>query len=127
MQVTTEDAPTPVGSWQQKSRQIAERRSYRVKIRYALMAIAQLRPREGDSVSALAVTLSLITEGIDRSTTREAVGDAWQLLVDLGIASPVLTKGQRVTSLFEFCEPFGPENVGGVLGWDGCERVSRDE
>jgi hypothetical protein len=99
-------------------------------VRTALAAIADLNPREGDTISATAIFLALVdvsgsSAGADRATIRETVNDAFQLLVDFGIASPVLTKGLRTTTLFDCHESFSPEDVAGVLGWNGLESVCR--
>jgi hypothetical protein len=130
MQITTEQPPKPRGTWQQTCRQIGEKnaKTYRRMVRTALAAIADLNLREGDTISATAIFLALVdvsgsSAGADRATVRETVNDAFQLLVDQGIASPVMTKGLRPTTLFDFHGNFGPEHVASVLGWNGRDET----
>jgi hypothetical protein len=97
------------------------RSGYYQKVDAALKAIAALNPVRGDSISETAILVPLMDD-IDRAMVREAVQDAFQLLVDMGIASPIFVQGLRIRQLYDFHESFGPTDVPDVLGWNGRDE-----
>ena len=119
LKITTEIKPRASGS---RTRNIYQR-----KVDDALKAIAELKSRDGDSVSETAIFLKL-TDGFETTVSRDAVRDAFQVLTDMGIASPVFDRnGRRLTTLWTFHESFGPEEVRNVIGWDGSAATFKDE
>jgi len=70
-----------------------------------LHAIAGMKLRSGDTLSETAVALRLI-DGPDPLVMRQAVRDAFLLLIDRGIASP----------------PFGPGDVVELACWNGRDE-----
>jgi hypothetical protein len=119
LKIVTEIKPKTSGS--------RVRNLYLRKVHAALEAIAELRSTDRDTVSETVIVLGLVDE-LDAKSTREAVRDAFQLLTDMGIASPVFdTKGRRLTTLWAFHEDFTPANVADVTGWDGREEAFREE
>jgi hypothetical protein len=97
-------------------------------VHQTLNTIADLKLKDGDTLSETAIVLRLI-DGPDTTATREAVRDAFQLLTDIGIVAPVVDrKGRRPTTLWTFHEMFTPEDVADVAGWDGrAKEAFREE
>ena len=101
--------------------------AYQLEVKKVLDAIAEVKPRDGNTVSETAIVLRTI-KSLDTAPTREAVRDGFQLLTDMGIASPLIdAKGRRLTMLWKFHEAFGPADADNAIEWDGRDETYRTE